>query len=339
MIDLYYDLLDNPQRLALWGTALLGLLLGGLIQWSRFCLLRGLVEQKQQGNSLKLKAFLLAMAVALAGSQLLVYLGWVNLGQSLYAQSAPSIPLLLLGGLMFGYGMSRANACGARSLVLLASGNLRSLLTLFCLALGAGITLSGVLAPIRVELENLTRLNLPFSLLPQVFSLPLLALLLFAAFYKGQLLQSPKNLLGGLLIGLLVPVGWWLTGVVGADDFNPMRLASLTFIAPIAESQQYLMLSTGTRASFGVVLVAGVLVGAVSRAVLSGEFHWQSFESSKQLHGSIIGGLLMGVGGVLALGCSFGQALTGFSTLALASFPALFGILAGACLGIRRHQS
>ncbi|SFX73440.1 YeeE/YedE family protein [Marinospirillum alkaliphilum] len=339
MIDLFYDLLDDPQRLALWGTALLGLLLGSIAQWSRFCLLRGMIEARQQGDRRKLQAFLLAMAVALAGSQLLVALDWVNLGNSLYAQSAASLPLLVIGGVLFGYGMVLANACGARSLVLLGSGNLRSLLTLFCLALAAGMTLSGLLAPLRVALEDLTRTNLPLTLLPAVFTLPLVALLLFAAFYRSQLLQSPRELTGGLVIGLLVPAGWWLTGVVGADDFNPMRLASLTFIAPIAETQQYMMLSTGTHLGFGVVLVAGVLIGALLRSLLSGEFRWQAFDSIGQMQRSITGGLLMGCGGVLALGCSFGQALTGFSTLALASFAALSGILLGAWLGIRRHCS
>lgn len=338
MLDLYYDLLDNPQRLALWGTALLGLLLGSLAQWSRFCLLRGLIEFRHQGKGLKLQSFLLAMAVALAGSQWLVWSGWVDLSTSLYAQRTPALPLLLAGGLLFGYGMALANACGARSLVLLGSGNLRSLLTLFCLALGAGMTLSGLLAPLRVQLETLTRTELPLAVLPSVFTLPLLALLLFAAFYKGQLLKARKELIGGLLIGLLVPVGWWLTGVVGADDFNPMRLASLTFIAPISETQQYLVLATGTSLSFGILLVAGVVTGAWLRALLSGEFRWQAFESTRQMQKALLGGLLMGIGGVLALGCSFGQALTGFSTLALASFLAIASIVGGAWLGTR-HAS
>jgi hypothetical protein len=47
------------------------------------------------------------------------------------------------------------------------------------------------------------------------------------------------------------------------------------------------------------------------------------------------GAALMGVGGVMALGCSVGQGLTGLSTLALPSFVAIAGIFIGTAAGLR----
>jgi len=335
MLDWYLDLLDNHQLLVLWSTALLGLSFGALAQWSCFCLLRSLLELWQGKGAQKLRLFALAMSLALLGSQYLAWMGWVDLQGALYVQSNPAAPLLLLGGVMFGYGMALANACGARSLVLLASGNLRSLMTLFCLALGAGMTLSGLFAPLRLYLEDLTRVALPVAQLAQVWTLPLVALLLAWVLSSAQFRRSSQSLIAGCLIGLLIPAGWWITGYLGADDFEPVRLASLTFVAPIAEAQQYAQLSTGTRLTFGVVLVASVMLGSFLRAVFAKQWVLQSFESPRQLLHSILGGLLMGVGGVLALGCSLGQGLSGLSTLSIASLIAFVGIILGSWLAWR----
>ena len=326
-------LLDAPQQLMLWGTLLLGLLLGALLQWSRLCLLRGLVHARH-GNALKLRAFALAMASAILCTSLLAWYSGIDLGASLYVQDNPALPLLFAGGLIFGCGMTLANACGARSLVLCASGNLRSLVTLLALAIGAGLSLTGLLAEWRVALEQLGQIQLPWSRLPLAGGLLLAAVLLWFSLGTRQLWQSPRDLLGGLLTGVLVAAGWWLTGVAGADEFEPIPLASLTFIAPIFETQQYMLLSTGSKLDFGIVLVIGVFAGALLRTLLAGEFAWQYFESPVQLRRSLAGGLLMGVGGVLALGCTFGQALSGLSTLAIASLVATAGIVGGAWLSI-----
>ncbi len=326
-------LLDAPQQLMLCGTLLCGLLLGALLQWSRFCLLRGLLHARQQQPA-QLQAFALAMAVALLASQFLAWWLDIDLSASVYVQNNPALPVLFVGGLLFGCGMVLANACGARSLVLCASGNLRSLVTLLTLALGAGMAMSGVLAEWRVALENLSRFNLPRASLPLPIGLLLAAVLLACALRGKQLWQSSRYWLGAPLIGLLIAAGWWLSGVVGADEFEPVPLVSLSFIAPLLESQQYLLLSTGTRLSFGIVLVAGVFAGALLRALIGRDFQWQYFETPAKLRHSLLGGLLMGIGGVLALGCTFGQLLSGFSTLAIGSLAAIAGILCGAWLCI-----
>lgn len=329
MPEFVENLLDAPHQLMLWGTLLFGLLLGALLQWSRLCLLRGLVHVRQ-GNSLKLKAFTLAMAVAMLSSQLLAWYSGVDLANSIYVQDNPALPVILLGGLLFGCGMALANACTGRSLILTASGNLRSLVCLLSLAIGAGLALSGLLAELRVGLENLTRFNLPVSRLPLWLGLLLATGLLFYALKGKSLWQSTPDLVGSLLVGVLISGGWWLTGVVGADEFEPVPLLSVSFVAPVFETQQYLLLFTGSKLSFGIVLVAGVFAGALLRALLAREFVWEAFDSPGRLKRSLTGGLLMGVGGVLSLGCTYGQALSGLSTMAITSLIAVAGILAGA---------
>lgn len=343
----------HPQTGMLWATGLVGLIFGLLAQWSRFCLLRGLIDWWEKQQRMRLNHFLLAMASALLGTQLLLSLGWIHLDGSLYPRDRVSIPALALGSLMFGYGMAMANACGARSLVLLASGNLRSLITLMFLALGAGMALSGLLAPLRLWLEQSSLTTLPGRQLPDFFLalgfgpgwsqwLPTLGLglgLAWIALKDPQVRHHQALSLAAILIGLLVPAAWWVTATLGADDFNPLAPASLTFIAPVADTQQYLLFSTGSRLSFGILLVTGVFFGALLRALISRTFAWQGFETRPQLTRALLGGFLMGVGGVLALGCSVGQGLTGFSTLALASLPALLGIPAGAWLYWRINRS
>ena len=346
------ELISDPVRAVLWGGALLGLMYGVIGQWSRFCAVRGLLDWWSRGHGGRLGGFLAAMMVALLGSQLLHISGYVNLNETHYTAQSVSILMVPLGGLLFGLGMALANACGTRSLVLLGEGNLRSLVVLLALGVGAGMALSGVVAPLRIWLEDATRMPLPGTTLPEGLTLAGLPPTAATLTASGLLLvilalrlaprmrdMSLRDWIGGLIIGALVPAGWWITGVLGYDDFDPQRLASLTFVAPISDSLEYLMLSTGTRLQFGTVVVYGIVAGSLAMALLTGRFQWRGFEHTGQLGKAIAGGLLMGIGGVLALGCTLGQGLTGFSTLALSSFVAIAGIIGGARLGFRLQSS
>lgn len=332
----------SHTELVVWSGLVIGLAFGATAQATGFCLMRGLANAWTRGDTLKLRAFALAMAVALLGSQALVLVDVLSLSGALYLPPTASWLALPLGGALFGYGMVLANGCGARSLVLLGSGNLRSFVVLVCLGLAAAMTLSGLLAPLRVWLEGATSLTLTARDLPGLLGLPawLPALALGGALAAWALAsrafrQSPREWLSGLIIGALVPAGWFATGVLGFDDFEPVRLATLTFIAPIGDSLQYAMLATGSRLGFGVSVVAGVVIGSLVMALVRRDLRWQGFTGPGQMGRSMAGGALMGVGGVMALGCSIGQGLSGFSTLALPTFAALAGILAGARLGIK----
>src|SRR6202011_2969364 len=138
----------------------------------------------------------------------------------------------------------------------------------------------------------------------------------------------------GVVIGLLVAAGWFVTGYLGADDFNPTPVTSLTFVAPIADTLQYVMLSTGLTLNFGIATVAGVFAGSLVTALATRRFHLEGFSSPRHMLRSAGGAALMGAGGAMAYGCSIGQGLTGLSTLALASFVAVAGILLGTAAGL-----
>jgi hypothetical protein len=160
------------------------------------------------------------------------------------------------------------------------------------------------------------------------------ALIIFA-FAHPPFLRSGGQIAAGVAVGLLVAAGWYATGYLGADDFNPTPVTSLTFIAPIADALQYVMLSTGSTLNFGIATVGGVFAGSLLTALVTGRFYWEGYLSPRHMLRSAGGAALMGSGGVMAFGCSIGQGLTGLSTLALASFVAVAGILAGSALGLR----
>jgi uncharacterized membrane protein YedE/YeeE len=147
--------------------------------------------------------------------------------------------------------------------------------------------------------------------------------------------RSFDNLLAGIVIGLLIPAGWYVTGVVGFDDFEPVRLESYTFIAPAAETLQYLMTYTGSTISFGVAAVFGVILGSFLYAVLARKFRIEYFVQRDDLVRHIWGGILMGFGGVLAMGCTVGQGITGMSTLALGSLLTLVSIIFGSAVTMK----
>jgi hypothetical protein len=283
------------------------------------------------------------------GTQWLAADGIVDLGKSIYLLPSFSAPVMLLGGVLFGYGMVMANACPSRSLVLLGRGNLRSLAVVATVAITAQITLTGLIAPARIAAVNWSQAA------PHAISLPALiamagldassARLLVPAMVGGGLLvfalthppfrRSWGQIAAGLAIGLLVPAGWVATGYLGADDFDPAPLASLTFIAPLSDALKYVMFSTGTNLNFGIAVVAGVLLGSFVTAIVGRRFEWEGYRSPRQMLRSVGGAAMMGCGGAMALGCSIGQGLTGLSTLALASFVAAAGILIGAAAALR----
>lgn len=335
--------------IVLAGGLSLGIAFGALAQQTEFCLAGGLREWWREGRTQRITAFLLAVAVAVLSTQLFVAIGWADVRTSIYTQPQFSWFSVLSGGVLFGYGMMLANGCGARALVLLGEGNLRSLVVLLCLGIAAGATLTGPLATTRIAVADATIVTLPHPTLPALFTHggagPLaavsLAALITTALLGVLVLWGLRNDFdgsrtgGAALIGLLPAIGWWVTSTLGHDDFDPVAVESLTFVSPIGDTLQYLMLSTGIEARFGVAVVGGVLVGSSALALARGRFSLRSFDSPQQTLRAIGGGVLMGVGGANALGCSIGQGLTGLSTLALPSFVAVGGILAGAALAVR----
>jgi uncharacterized protein len=328
---------------------LIGLVYGVVGLLSGFCLLSSLRGWWAGGDGRLIRTYALAVGVAIVAAQLLAARGIVDFGKTIYLQPSFSVPLMFAGGMLFGYGMVLANGCGSRALVLLGRGNLRSFVVVIVLGITAQMTLKGLIAPARIALLQSSQSA------PQVISLPAListlgigetfartlaasvvagALIIFA-FAHAPFQRSLGQIAAGIAVGLLVTAGWFATGYLGADDFNPAAVTSLTFIAPIADSVQYAMFSTGLSLNFGTAVVAGVFAGSLLTALVTGHFHLEGFTSPRHMLRSIGGAALMGAGGAMAYGCSIGQGLTGLSTLALASFVAVAGILLGSAAGLR----
>jgi uncharacterized membrane protein YedE/YeeE len=328
---------------------LIGLAYGAVGLLSGFCLLSALRGWWADGDGRLIRTYALALGVAIAAAQLLAAGGLVDLGKTIYLQPSFSAPLMFVGGVLFGYGMVLSNGCGSRALVLLGRGNLRSLVVVIVLGISAQMTLKGLIAPARVAALQASQTA------PVIISLPALlstlgigetfarmlaasavagALIIFA-FAHAPFQRALGQIAAGIAVGLLVAAGWFATGYLGADDFNPAAVTSLTFIAPIADSVQYIMLSTGLTLNFGITMVAGVFAGSLMTALATGRFQLEGFNSPRHMLRSICGAALMGAGGAMAYGCSIGQGLTGLSTLALASFIAVAGILLGTAAGLR----
>ncbi len=339
----------SPLTLSLWAGFVIGIAFGVTVQRTGFCLNTAFRGLWVTGDTRKLSSFLLAMAVALLVTQVSEANGLIDLRRSIYLSAPFSWLVIPLGGAIFGYGMITSNGCGARSLVLLGQGNLRSFVVLLCLGIAAYATLSGVFAPLRTALAAPT--TIAFEKLPSIpryleASLGVTAARLLPAFLLAAILaalafrssafrNSPRDIVGGVVVGLLIAAGWLATGWLGKDDFEPTPIASLTFIQPVGETIQYAMLATGTRMSFGVAVICGVFLGALASALLTRTYELQGFSRPTQMLRYIAGGTLMGIGGAMALGCSIGQGLTGFSTLAFGSLLAASGIAIGATVALR----
>jgi len=154
-------------------------------------------------------------------------------------------------------------------------------------------------------------------------------------FKDPQFRKSHRDIIAGGIVGILIPAAWYITGVIGKDDFDPTPLTSFTFVAPSGDAIQYLMSFTGSTINFGIATVGGVIVGSFLMAKSRGEFRIESFTTADDFIRHIIGAALMGTGGVLALGCTIGQGITGMSTLAVGSLIALASILVGGVFGLK----
>jgi uncharacterized membrane protein YedE/YeeE len=252
--------------------------------------------------------------------------------------------------------MTLASGCGQRTLVRVGGGNLKSLVVLILLGLTAYMTMRGLLALVRVNAIEVTNIGLAGSGIPDQGMGTLIAAgagientilvnwvvtallgggLIVYAFAARSFRQSFDNILAGIAIGLIIPAGWYITGVIGFDDFDPVRLGSYTFIAPTGESLMYLMTFTGSTINFGIAAVFGVILGSFLFVVTTGRFRLETFTDRGDMIRHIVGGITMGFGGVLALGCTIGQGVTGMSTLALGSLLSLISIIVGSALTMK----
>jgi uncharacterized protein len=358
----------NPAALVVWGGFALAFVFGVVANRTNFCTMGAVSDIVNMGHWGRMRMWLLAIAVAIVGANLLFYAGLVDLSKSIYQRPMLNWLSLLLGGVLFGAGMSLAGGCANKNLIRIGGGSVRSLVVLTFLAISAYMTLKGLfgqwraslLDPVAIDLARfgLTDQSLasmlaratgvaPKAALLATLSVVGLALALFV-FKDRRFRANPAQWLGGLVIGAIVIAGWYLTGRIGFGEnpetlemtyfaTNTHTLESMSFVAPAAYALELLLLWTdkSLHASFGIATALGVVLGSMACALASRSFRWEGFASLDDLRNQLLGAGLMGFGGVTAMGCTVGQGLTGVSTLALGSFIALAGIVGGAVVTLK----
>ncbi len=337
------------------GGFIIGLIFGAVVERTNFCTMGGISDLVLMGDGRRFRAWVLAIAVAIIGTQLLDFNGAIDVNKSIYLTSNLGWLGAILGGLMFGFGMTQTGGCASKTLTRLGAGNLKSLVVVLVLGLFAYMTLRGLIAPLRVRLENLSNIDLKVRGLATqslgdlaaalsglsthamraAMAIAVAAAMLVFCFKDAEFRRSLANLIAGLIVGLSAIAGWIVTGIIAADEFNPVSLASITFVSPVGESLQYVMTFTGSTINFGIAVVGGVVVGSFLMAVARGTFRLESFADSRDFVHHLGGAALMGAGGVMALGCTVGQGITGMSTLSIGSAIAWLSILAGGYFGLK----
>lgn len=326
-----FETLTAPQA-AVYFALITGAAFGVLAQVTKFCFRSTLVGT---GRRAAAGVWLTALAVAVAGTQAAVSVGFIGFsGHRLMTVDLPWLAIVV-GGLMFGAGMILTRGCASRLTVLGGSGNLRALTVMVVFAITAHATMKGLFAPLRVALGSLT---VPLGDYTSLSALPgggllyasiLIAVALFFAARSGV---RPALLGAAALLGALVPLAWVGTGFLLFDDFDPVAFESLSFTSPASETLFWTIAGTSVPAGFGTGLIGGVLLGALAASLLTGTFVWQSFESAAQTGRYMAGAVLMGVGGVLAGGCTVGAGLSGVPTLSIAALLAIAAMAAGGWL-------
>jgi uncharacterized membrane protein YedE/YeeE len=357
----------DPQAIAtqvLWAAFGLSVAFGALAQRTHFCTMGAVADIVSMGDWTRMRMWVLAMAVAMLGFNAMVAAGWIDAADSIYAGPRLGWLSALVGGVLFGVGMVLGSGCGSKTLIRIGTGNLKSLVVFLVMGLAAYMTLRGITGVVRVATVDTVVLNLPAgqdlpSLLQGPTGLPrgTLALALgggLALALAGWVLSRPEGrqrevLAAGLGVGAIIVAVWWVSGRLGylaehpdtLDEAflatNSRRMESLSFVAPAAYALDWLMLFSDTSKvlTIGVVSVGGMVLGSLAMALARGEFRWEGFRNVEDTANHLVGGALMGVGGVTALGCTVGQGLSGVSTLALGSFLALGAIVAGAVAALR----
>ncbi len=321
----------SAQTLHLLLGALLGAAFGIAAQISRFCLRRAIAGEGGTDRA-ALSVWLMALAVAIGGVTLASGAGYLDLGDHRYLASDVPVLAIALGGIAFGIGMVLTRGCMSRLTVLGATGNLRALTVIAIFAIVAHATLKGVLAPVRTGLGSVqydfgigTLAAIP-GLAPAI-ALALLAAALLLARASGA---RALHMAMGAVIGLVVVAGWAGTSVLLMDEFDPLPVQSMAFTLPWTDTLFYAIASTAVPAGFGVGAIGGVFVGSFVSAALRGELALHSFESPAQTLRYGAGAVLMGVGGVLAGGCTIGAGLSGSASLGISALLALGFIVLGA---------
>ncbi|HSF48847.1 MAG TPA: YeeE/YedE family protein [Burkholderiales bacterium] len=350
----------NPAAFVAFGGFVIGLIFGAVGARVNFCTMGSVSDIVNMGSWNRMRMWLLAIAVAIIGANALALFGYIDLSKSIYHTPKFTWLSYIVGGSLLGIGMTLASGCPSKTLMRVGGGSLKSLVVFVFLGIAAYMTMKGLfgtwrvswLEPVSVDLSAQGGQDLP-SLVAAASGLAkepaqiLLTVLigggLLAFVFANREFRNSDQILGGVVIGLVIAAGWFITGYLGYGEnpdtlemtyfgTNTRTLESLSMVAPSAYTLELLMLwsDTSLHVTFGVAAALGMIAGALAYAVASRSFRWEGFVSAADTRNHIVGGILMGAGGVISLGCTIGQGLSGVSTLALGSIITFFSIIAGA---------
>lgn len=353
------------QHVVAGSTFAIAFVVGIAMSRSNFCTMGAVSDVVNMGEWTRMRMWLAAIGVAVLGTQGLAWAGLIDPAKSIYA--APRVIWLshLIGGLMFGFGMVLASGCGTKTLLRAGAGNLKSLVVFVVLGVSAYMTLRGLFGVARVATVDRVAIELAGGQdLPRLLAggdagtlgaMRLAAALVVGggllafAFASRTFREERGNAIASLVVGAGVVAVWYVSGHVGHLDEHPRtleeafvgtqsgRMESLSYVAPTAYLLELLMLwsDTSKYVTLGIASVLGLVAGSTAHALATRSFRWEGFRGAEDTANHLVGAVLMGAGGVTALGCTIGQGITGVSTLAIGSFVALAAIVAGAVAGLR----
>ncbi|MDQ2095350.1 YeeE/YedE family protein [Rhodalgimonas zhirmunskyi] len=341
------DLLGENLTIALIGLGG-GVLLGLAARLGRFCTLGAIEDLLYGGSDTRLRMWALAIGVSITGVFGLMAAGLFAPEDSFYL-SIRWMPLAsIIGGLMFGYGMALTGNCGYGAIARLGGGDLRAFVIVLVMGVTAYFTLMGPLAPLRNWLffqeavTNDTPPGIAHTLAGWTgLSIPLIGVatgiaVIVGALTSRALLAKPGAIFWSCVVGLGVLSGWAGSAWVAREGFEATQVVSHSFAAPVGESLLYLMTASARVPSFATGSIFGVALGAFIGSLYKGHFRWEACEDPRELRRQIAGAALMGVGAVLAMGCTVGQGISAFSVLSFSAPVTLLAIFAGAALGLRQ---
>ncbi|WP_018955050.1 YeeE/YedE family protein [Thioalkalivibrio sulfidiphilus] len=381
-----FESFSTAAAVVLGVTFVLAFIMGAVANKTNFCTMGAVSDWVNMGDLGRMRSWILAIAVAMLGVVVLESMGLVNADGAFPPYRSGQFAWVehLLGGLMFGIGMTYASGCGNKTLVRVGGGNIKSIMVLLIIAViayfmvnpipGSSNTLYSLLFyswtnPLAVNLGSGQDLGSLVAsgegaVTARLIIGGILGLaLLFWVFKSADFRSTRDNIIGGLVIGAVVVGAWFITSSVQvgdemeqyelrtyvqewdflADDPEgrpaeamPWSSQSFTFINPMGQSLRYVASGFDNAVLyFGVIALFGVIVGSLFWALVSKSFRIEWFASFRDFVNHFIGAILMGFGGVLAMGCTIGQGITGISTLALGGFLTFIAIVLGAALTMK----
>jgi uncharacterized membrane protein YedE/YeeE len=320
-----------------------GIILGLASRIGRFCSLAAIEDASYGGNDNRLRMWGIALGVAILGSHLLMASGLLD-PADIYYLSNWSITGAVAGGLLFGVGMALAGNCGFGALARIGGGDFRSGVVVVTLGIMAYATISGPLSGLRLALIPSQSSESPAGIgqmveatigLPPLATAAIIAgVLTMLAIRGADWSEFRHHAIWAAIVGLTIAGTWGAMQWLHFESFEATPVTGHTFAAPIGETILYAMTSSGSAVTFGMGSVLGVVVGAFLGNTRLGHFRWEACDDARELGRQLVGASMMGVGAVLAGGCSIGQGLSAFSVLAISAPITLISIYAGARIGL-----